>query len=277
VRGWDTQSLRPLGVGWDNTVWVTGEQIAFRFPRRAIAVAGVRREMMMLPQIAPRLPFAIPDAAYPGKPTDLFPWPWFGSHLIPGQEIHERGLPDDGREHLARDLGVFLGTLHRIPAPVDADLPVDPNGRADMSARVPRTRATLQELDPTGALAARAGEILDAAESLPWSDDLVLAHGDLHLRHTLIDDQGRLAGIIDWGDVCRSAAGIDLSLYWSLFLPPARRAFRAAYGEISEGSLTRARVLALSLSALLALYGRDQKMPGLQREAIRGIERTLLD
>lgn len=273
----DTESLRLLGVGWDNTAWLAGENIAFRFPRREVALPGILREMVVLPQIAPKLPFAIPDAAYPGDPGDLFPWPWFGSRLIPGHEIHEHGLKDDSRRQLAHDLGVFLRILHRLRVPDDADLEVDPNGRADMSARVPRARLNLLELDPSGALGARAARILDAAESLPLADDLVLAHGDLHFRHTLIDGRGGLAGIIDWGDICLSAAGIDLSLYWSLFLPSARAAFRSAYGEISDETLIRARVLALSLSALLALYARDQKMGGVEREALQGIERTLID
>src|SRR5581483_10931831 len=70
----DAESLQVLGVGWDNTVWVTGDGIAFRFPRREIALAGVAREMRLLPQIAPRLPCAVPDAAYPGSPSSLFPW-----------------------------------------------------------------------------------------------------------------------------------------------------------------------------------------------------------
>jgi len=270
--------LRLLGVGWDNTAWLAGENVAFRFPRREIALPGILREIAVLPQIAPRLPFAIPDAGYPGAPSDLFPWPWFGSRLIPGHEIHEHGgLRDDCRRQIAHDLGVFLGTLHRLRVPDDADLEVDPNGRADMSARVPRTRLSLLELDPSGTLGARAAGILDAAENLPLTDDLVLAHGDLHFRHTLINERGGLAGIIDWGDTCLSAAGIDLSLYWSLLPPPARAAFHSAYGEISEETLVRARVLALSLSALLALYGRDQKMSGVEREALRGIERTLID
>jgi hypothetical protein len=39
----------------------------------------------------------------------------------------------------------------------------------------------------------------------------------------------------------------------------------------------RARVVALSLSALLAPYGRDQRMSGVEREALDGIERTLID
>lgn len=274
----DTESLRLLGAGWDNTAWLAGENVVFRFPRREIALPGIVREIVVLPQIAPRLPFAIPDAAYPGAPSELFPWPWFGSHLIPGHEIHEHGgLRDDSRPQLAHDLGVFLGALHRLRVADDSDLEVDPNGRGDMSARVPRTRLSLLELDASGVLGARAAGILDAAESLPPTDDLVLAHGDLHFRHTLINDRGGLAGIIDWGDICLSAAGIDLSLYWSLFLPPARAAFRSAYGEISDEGLIRARVLALSLSALLALYGREQKMGGVEREALHGIERTLID
>jgi hypothetical protein len=86
-----------------------------------------------------------------------------------------------------------------------------------------------------------------------------------------------IAGIIDWGVVCLSAAGIDLSLYWSLLPSTARAAFRSAYGEISEENLIRARVRALSLSALLALYGRDQNMRGVEREALHRIERTLID
>jgi aminoglycoside phosphotransferase (APT) family kinase protein len=208
----------------------------------------------------------------------MFPWPWFGSHLIPGHEIHEHGgLGEDSRQGLAHDLGVFLRVLHGFRVRDIADLPIDPNGRADMSARVPRTRLSLLELDESGTLAARAAGILDAAENLPPTEDLVLAHGDLHLRHTLINDHGGLAGIIDWGDICLSAAGIDLSLYWSLLLPPARAALRSAYGEISEENLLRARVVALSLSAVLALYGRDQNMRGVEREALHGIERTLSD
>jgi len=273
----DTSALRLLGAGWDNTAWLTGENIAFRFPRREIALPGIRREMAWLPSIAAQLPFAIPDAAYPGTPSAVFPWPWFGSRLIPGHELQERDLKDDEREQLAHDLGVFLRALHGIRVPDDAGLPVDPNGRADMSARVPRTRASLLELDPSGALLARAAGILDAAEKLSLTGELVLAHGDLHFRHALVNDQGGLAGIIDWGDICLSAAGIDMSLYWSLFLPPARAAFRSAYGELTDETLLTARVLALSLSALLALYGRDQKMVAAEREARDGIERALVD
>jgi hypothetical protein len=60
----DVMSLVRLGEGWDNTVWATGEDIAFRFPRRAIAIPGVQREMAILPELAAQLP-----ARSPTRPT----------------------------------------------------------------------------------------------------------------------------------------------------------------------------------------------------------------
>ena len=50
-------------------MWVTGDAIAFRFPRRRSAIPGVRREIAILPELAPQLPSPIPDAAYAGAPA----------------------------------------------------------------------------------------------------------------------------------------------------------------------------------------------------------------
>jgi aminoglycoside phosphotransferase (APT) family kinase protein len=271
----DAGSLEKLGVGWDNTVWCTRDRVAFRFPRRKIALPGVAREMRLLPQIAPCLPVAVPDAAYPGRPSSLFPWPWFGSRFIAGREISRRALDDVARMRLAGDLGAFLASLHALRPPGLDALAVDPMGRADMARRVPRTRAALQALGPD--VAARAQEILAAAEDLPPSGDPVLAHGDLHLRHALVDEAGGLTGVIDFGDVCRAPAAVDLSLYWSAFPRAARERFIAAYGHVDDATLLRARVLALFLNAMLAEYARTERMPELEAETRSGVERTLVD
>jgi aminoglycoside phosphotransferase (APT) family kinase protein len=268
-------SLRTLGSGWDNTVWVTSDGVAFRFPRREMAVAGVAREMRLLPQIVSQLPSAIPDAAYPGSPSSLFPWPWFGSRVIEGSEIAERRLDDIARGRLAEDLGRFLGRLHELSVPDLDALPFDPTGRADMTIRVPRTRAALDELDPSGALTDRAQDILATAETLPPAEEAVLVHGDLHVRHALVDHAGRLTGVIDWGDICRAPAAVDLSLYWSALPPAAREGFVVAYGSLDEATLLRARVLSLFLSAVLSVYARARSMPALEAETLSGLERTL--
>ena len=262
--------LELLGEGWDNTVWRTADDIVFRFPRRQIAVAGVEREIAVLPALAPRLPVPVPDASYVGRPARDFPWPWFGHRMIAGVELASARLDDAARIALALPLGRFLRDLHGLAPP--AELPVDPNRRADMAVRIPMTREALAELG-----APPASDLLERAQRLPAPDELVLAHGDLHVRHVLVDGRGGLAGVIDWGDVCRADPAIDLSLVWSALPPAGRDAFFEAYGPISADALVRARVLALFLSATLARYARAEGMSDLEREAVEGLARTRRD
>jgi hypothetical protein len=46
---------------------------------------------------------------------------------------------------------------------------------------------------------------------------------------------------------------------------------------LSEGTLARARVLALYFGGTLAAYGMDLGMDALAREALDGLDRTLVD
>jgi len=270
-------SLRLLAEGWDNTVHLVNEDTVFRFPRRAIAVPGVEREIAVLSGLAPHLPLAIPVPTFIGHRTDAFAWPFFGSRLVPGRELADAGLTDTQRGALAVPLARFLRALHAqdVVAALGAELPLDPNRRADMTLRVPMTRARLVALERAGVW--RAPEIpwLDTAASLPPSTLTVVTHGDLHLRHVLVDAGGALSGVIDWGDIGRSDPAIDLTPLWSLLPSSARPAFLAAYGVVSEAALLRARVLALFLSATLALYGHAQGLPALTRESTASLKRAL--
>jgi len=271
----DSSQLHALGEGWDNTVWVTPERIAFRFPRRAVAVPGVEREITLLPALAGRLPVAIPDATYIGTPSDDFRWPWFGSRPIEGEELASVALDEGARFVLAPELARLMRTLHDLELPEAALLPLDPIGRAEMSVRVPKTRAALRAIAPTWTPAPEIEDLLDEAETLPPSRTETLVHGDLHARHVLIDASGSLEGLIDWGDVCRADPAADLSLFWSALDPPGRDAFLDVYGPIDDASLLRARVLALFLCAVLAEYGRGTGKPTLEREMLCGLERTV--
>jgi len=80
--------------------------------------------------------------------------------------------------------------------------------------------------------------------------------------------------VIDWGDLCRSDPAIDLQLLWSFLPPAARPAFLDAYGPVSDEQLLRARVLAFSLCAALALYAHAENLPNVKREALDGLERA---
>jgi aminoglycoside phosphotransferase (APT) family kinase protein len=275
----DASSARLLAEGWDNAVWVVEERWAFRFPRREIAVPLVGRELAVLPRLAPLLPVPIPAPELVGEASELFPRPFFGALLLPGGELADAELSDDARDELGVRLGEFLRALHapvvREQAEPDRHLPLDPNGRADMAVRVPRTRERLAALADLTREESRAAErLLHEAERLPPSSAPALVHGDLHVRHVLVED-GRVSGVIDWGDVCVGDPSIDLQLAWSL-LPAERRAvFLDAYGPVDEETQLRARVLAVFFCALLADYARARGLPGLERETRSGLVRAL--
>ena len=271
------EALRPLSEGWDYTIWVVDEAWAFRFPRREVVVPGTLRELATLPQLAPLLPIAVPKPVYIGEPAEGFPWPFFGSKLLPGRELGEAELGDEARVDVGRSLGRFLRVLHA--ADVAHDLPTDGNRRADMGDRVPKTRAQLAELEQLGLWSRREGvdRLLDEAKRLAPSARSVVVHGDLHVRQVLVDDDARPTGVIDWVDVCRSDPAIDLSMFWSYLPPTGRGAFLTEYGPVADDQLLRARVIALSLSAALAHYGHREGFPAIEREALAGLERTTTD
>lgn len=263
------RGLRLLGEGWDNTAWLVDEEWVFRFPRRAIALPGVEREVAVLAQLAPQLPLPVPVPELVGRPGAAFPWPFFGARLVPGVELAEAELDGDVREALAQPLGEFLRALHA--AEVDAELPVDPLRRADMPFRVGRARERFAELGwtPDG-----AEEVLRAASRLGPPERATLVHGDLHIRHALVAG-GRPSGVIDWGDVCRADPAVDLILFWSALPPSARPRFLAAYGGASEAALLRARVLSLFLCAALFQHARHEGLAAIERESLAALERTL--
>ena len=270
----EVESVRPFAEGWDYTIWLVNELWTFRFPRREIAVPGVRREIAVLPELAPLLPIPVPAPVFVGRPAGGFPWPFFGSELLPGRELGEATLDDPTRVEIGRSLARFLRRLH--DAEVTHELPADGNRRADMSVRVPKTREQLEELEAAGLWQrpASVDRLLEAAEGLPPSDVVAVVHGDLHFRQVLVDDGATLTGVIDWVDVCRSDPAIDLSMLWSYLPRQGRDAFLSEYGAVRDDQLVRARVIALSLSAALAQYGHNEGFRAVEREALSGLART---
>ncbi|WP_448625159.1 phosphotransferase [Geodermatophilus sp. URMC 64] len=273
--------VTPLGEGWDNTVFAVGGTWVFRFPRRAMALPGFARELAVLPAVAPRLPLPVPTPAWVGADDDPDePWPFAGARLLPGTELADAALRDADRVAAAVGLGRFLRVLHdpASRAGIDAVLPVDPMHRAEPAARAEQTDAALEELVTLGIWPGDPAvpELLTEARRLGRpSGDPVLVHGDLHVRHLLVDGAGRPTGVIDWGDVCLADPALDLALAFAAFSGAARAAFLDAYGGLDAERELRARALAVRLSALLAGYAAGDGRPGLLAEALAGLRRAV--
>lgn len=258
-----------VSSGWDYTVHRVDGEWAFRFPRREIVVEPMRLEVAVLPALAPSLPVPVPAAVHVGAPTSAFPWPFYGARWLPGREA---SLAPE-RHGLAAQLGRFLRRLHAAPVP---GLPVDVNGRADMTKRVPVTREALGEIEELWSAPPAVEGLFARALELPPPAALVTCHGDLHFRQLLVDGP-RLTGVVDWVDVCLSDPGIDLMVAFAFLPPEARPAFFDEYGEVADDSLVRARVLALNLSAILARYGHAEGNGPVEQEALASLDRAVAD
>ena len=270
----EQRSLRLLGAGWDNTVWLVDEEWVFRFPRRSMVIPGLENEIALLPRLANMLPVPIPVPTLVGRPSEAFGWPFYGAPYLPGRELAEAELDDEARAALGRPLGEFLRTLHSVE--LDVDLPVDPVRRADMTFRVPKTRDRLAELESLGLWSAppEAHAVIDAAAELGPVMPTATCHGDFHLRHLLVADAGAPAAVIDWIDLSRNDPGVDLVLYWCALPPAGRAEFREGYGPLTNEQLLRGRILSIFLCGTLAVWGHHEGVDHVRREAIDGLART---
>jgi aminoglycoside phosphotransferase (APT) family kinase protein len=250
--------VEPLGAGWDNTAYQINEMYVFRFPRRQLVIRCLEMEARLMPALGPRLPLPVPIPEFLGTPSEVFPWPFLGHRKIPGRTACTVHLDDTQRTQLAEPLARFLKALHTIPADEAARLGAgsDPFQRLDMAPRLSRARTTLDELVQRGILdnLKPLWCLLNAAPALYSARANTLVHGDLYARQLLLDSEGQVSGIIDWGDVHLGNPAVDFALAHSFLPAQAHAEFRQAYGRIDEPTWQLARARAVWHTLNLTLY-----------------------
>jgi aminoglycoside phosphotransferase (APT) family kinase protein len=237
------------GEGWDNFMFRLGDDLAVRLPRRNAAVDLLLNEQRCLSRLAP-LPLPIPAPIAIGQPGRGFPWTWSVIPWIDGAPVDHAPLD----AHQGPVLAGFLRALH-TPAPLDA--PVNLFRGIPLETRRERIDACLDRVRASSDLVTSAiDRAWRAALAAPeWSAPPVWLHGDIHAQNVLSKD-GRLAGLIDWGDMCSGDPAVDLCAVWGI-LPhaSARAAALAAYAP-DDALLARARGWALLFGATLFDNGR---------------------
>ena len=243
--------------GWDNATFRLGDALALRMPKRRASAALIVVEQTWLPLIAPTLPLPTPTALRVGEPGHGYPFRWSVVPWLEG-EPSDLAPPDAGQGEV---LAAFLKALHR-PAPADAPRnayrgSVALAERAEVfELRRHEAEAMRGPLDPALRAAFEAGAATPIDAPRTWF------HGDLHGRNVLVKD-GRLAGVIDWGDMAAGDAACDLASIWML-LPDraARRAAMAAYSA-SDATWARARGWAALMTAMLLSITDNPRMPAM--------------
>ena len=253
----------PVASGWDNVVFRLGDHLAVRLPRRAMGAALAVHEQRWLPELAPGLPLPVPAPVRVGAPGRVYRWPWSVVPWFHGEEA-ARADPLDWMDTAER-LASFLVALHR-PAPPDA--PVNPLRGRPLGERTSRLVAGLDELGDL--VDRRRVEALwaDLVATEAWDGPPLWLHGDLHPRN-LIVDRGRLAAVVDFGDLTAGDPATDLSVAWFWLPAPAREVFRDVLGDVDDSTWRRAKGWALALA--VAHLGGDEHVIPLGRHALEAV------
>ena len=112
----------------------------------------------------------------------------------------------------------------------------------------------------------------------PWAGPDVWVHGDLHPANVILC-HGRLAAIIDFGDLAAGDPATDLAAAWMLFSPEVRSIFRQAAAPplrpIDDDTWSRARGWALTMNlAWLSMSADDEETNAMTQKAISDVLAT---
>jgi aminoglycoside phosphotransferase (APT) family kinase protein len=182
--------LVAIDDGWDFKVLVVDDAWVVRWPRHRLAVEEIEKEVELLPVLAPLLPVEVPRFEYVSRE------PWLVAYRL----IRGEPLVDED----PAGVRAFLDTLHSV------DVDKIPGDRRDWLETYREQanefrRVVLPLLDPDER--SRGEELLALTETLTGFE-AVLTHSDLGPTHLLVQD-GRLAGVIDWGDARIGDPAID--------------------------------------------------------------------
>jgi aminoglycoside phosphotransferase (APT) family kinase protein len=259
--------LRMVDAGWDNAMFRLGDDLAVRLPRRAAAAELIAHEQRWLPRLSKRLSLPVPTPHRVGKPALGYPCRW---SVVPWI----RGLTaDQSQPHASQAVG-FAGFLRSLHVPPPADPPANALRGGPLSQRALVVEERMRRLTGrTDLITPRLRQIWNEALDAPLDGAATWLHGDLHPRNVLVED-GIFTGIIDWGDITSGDCATDLASIWMLFVePPARQEALAAYANLSEATLQRAKGWAVLFGVVLLDTGLSDnpRNAALGERILRGV------
>ena len=237
--------------GHDNRSFRLGQGMLVRLPSAAEYAAAVEREQRWLPVLSPALSQPIPLPIALGLPGCGFPWKWSVYRWLDGTAARPERI--SSLERFARDLAVFLRSLQAVsPAGGPSPGPDTFHRGGALAVYDGQLRRAVE------ILAARLGRQSRIAIDKRWTRAVeskpparpVWVHGDIAVGNLLVGD-GRLCGVIDFGQFCVGDPACDLAIAWTLFDARTRPIFRSVI-EPDDGLWVRAQAWALWKALIVA-------------------------
>lgn len=246
---WSDLPISPVRAnGWNNRTFHLGDHLLVRLPRAERYAPQVEKELRWLPLLATRLPLPISTPVAMGAPGEDYPWTWSVYRWIDGDAADTAACVDG--DSVGAELGSFLIALQQIDVR-NGPPPGDHNffRGGPLSTYDHQTRQAIALLDRPHD-AARARAIWESALSSEWAGAPVWLHGDVSPGN-LVLRQGRLAAVIDFGNLAVGDPACDVAISWTFFDHSGRRAFRGALGA-DAGVWRRGRGWALWKALIVA-------------------------
>ncbi len=229
----------PVGRGWDFAAFRVGTSRCARFPLHAGAERLLATEVDHLPGIDARLSIRTPAPLHLAAPSGAFPRAWCIGQWIEGETA-------DATPPEVASVAEVTGVLRELHRPAPDDAPFNPHRSVPLRERNDAVLERLGQVDDPDSLLAvwRAGRDAAPPPRRTW------VHGDLHPGNVVVLD-GRVVGILDWGDLCQGDPATDLAALLMLYDPAtATEALRRYRGD--AGLLARARAWAVFFGVVLA-------------------------
>lgn len=268
---WGGLLVKPVAKsGWDNRTFKLGFDKLVRLPSAEQYAPAIAVEQTWLPQLAPKLPVAIPSILGLGKPSRSFPWQWSICDWIEGENPERR----DASSTLAAQLAEFLIAFHEVPS-ANGPLPGERNFHrgGHLSHYNAQTRTAIKRLSDQSKRDA-VTQLWEEALASDWRHDPVWVHGDFVAGNLLTHD-GSLSGVIDFGQLAVGDPACDLTIAWTFFSTLERRSFRDAT-QLDQDTWARAKGWAI-WKALILVTGIVSGPPHLVEDAQRVLSEVLED
>ncbi len=243
--------------GWDNRTFRLGESLSVRIPSMAMYEAQVDKEHRWLPALARELPLAIPCPVALGQPDPSLgvsrAWSVYG--WLPGRPATVDAVRDWAS--FAADVGGFLRALYTIDVSDGPAWGAHSFGRGGPVGQWNEATVT--------AIEQLSDVIDDAAAHRVWAQALradevaapvVWVHGDITGSNLLVDDEGRLCAVLDFGCSAVGDPACDLVMTWTGFVGDDRRRFVEALPSFDDATWARARGWALWRALMQQVHAR---------------------
>lgn len=213
----DGVAIEVLGSGLDCWAVLVDGGVVLRIPQHGDGAASVERQHTVLEALGERLPVPIPAPLFtvpnPLGPGRIGAYRHVAGDALDEDEWHRRGLLDDAN---ASTVAAIVDAIAAFPADeaVALGVPVD-DERTDLAGEL----AVIDQLVVPRLDAATSRDLVrrwerHLADDRCFAYEPGLVHGDLSLDHLLISG-GRIAGLIDFGDITVTDPDLELGYLWA--------------------------------------------------------------